>query len=65
MGPYIVVLPLSVFDYHSSLGQSPKILSVKAFLSEASIEAFHVSILPRAYRLYVERLDPILGKQVA
>ena len=39
MGAYVVVLPSLVFDYHSSLGQSPKLLAVEAFLSEASVEA--------------------------
>jgi hypothetical protein len=65
MGPYIVVLPSPVFDHNWRLGQSPKLLSVKAFLSEASVEALHVSVLPRASRFYVECLDPLLGKPVA
>jgi hypothetical protein len=65
MRPYIVVLPSPVFDYNSRLGQSPKLLSVKAFLSEASVEALHISVLPRASWLYIERLDLLLGKPVA
>ena len=65
MGAYVVVLPSLVFDYHSSLGQSPKLLAVEAFLSEASVEALDVSVLLRASRLDVERLDPLLGKPAA
>lgn len=64
MWPDVVVLPSPVFDYHSSLGQSPELLSIEAFLSEARIEALHVSVLPRASRLDVERLDSLLGQPV-
>jgi len=65
MRPYIVVLPSPVFDYYSSLGQSPELFSIEAFLSEARVEAHHVSVLPRASRLDVEGLDPLIGQPVA
>jgi len=65
MGVYVVVLPSPVFDCHRSLGQSPKLLAVEALLLETRVEAFHLSVLPGASRLYVERLDPILGKLAA
>lgn len=68
MGAYVVVLPSPVFDCHSSLGQSPKLLAVEALLSETRVEALHVSPAaagPGASRLFVERLDPILGKPAA
>ena len=65
IGPYVVLPPSPALDRNSSLAQSPKLLAVEAFLPEASVEAFHVSVLPRTSKLYVKRLDPILGKAVA
>ena len=65
MEAYIVVLPSQVFGYLSSLGQSQKLLAVEALLSETRIEAPNVSVLSGASMLYVERLDPILGKPAA
>ena len=36
-----------------------QLLSIQTFVSETAVETFDIAVLPRAPRLYVERLDLI------
>jgi hypothetical protein len=44
----VVVAPPEVFVDHARLGQRPHLFTVRAFVAEAAMEAFHKAILPRA-----------------
>jgi len=60
MRPEGVVFPAEVLDDDACLGECPELLSVEAFVPEASMEAFYVTVLPRTAGFDVDRLDPIL-----
>lgn len=60
MRPEGVVFPAEVLDDHAGFGERPELLTVEAFVPEASVEALHVAVLPRAAGFDVDRLDPIL-----
>ena len=48
MRPEGVVFPAVVLDDHAGFGERPELLPVKAFIAEASVEALHIAVLPRA-----------------
>jgi len=62
MRPEGVVFPAVVLDDHAGFGERPELLTVEAFVTEASVEALHIAVLPRAAGFDVDRLDPVLGE---
>ena len=59
MRPEGVVFPAVVLDDHAGFGERPELLTVEAFVTEASVEALHIAVLPRAAGFDVDRLDPV------
>ena len=55
-----VVFPAVIFDYHTCFGEGPELLPVEAFVTQASMEALHIAVLPWAARINVDRLDLVL-----
>ena len=62
---YMVILPTPVFQHHPGLSQRPELFPVQALLPQTRIEAFDVTILPRAARINIKRLDSVLRQPVA
>ena len=60
MRPEGVVFPAVILDHHAGFGECPELLPVEAFIAEASMEALHVAVLPRAPWIDVDRLDLVL-----
>ncbi len=57
VGSQVVVFPPPVFDHDPSFGQRIEHLSVEALVAQPSVEALDKTVLPRAARIDVERLD--------
>jgi len=55
-----IVFGAVILDHHASLGEGPELLTIETFITEASMEALHVAVLPRATRIDVDRLDLVL-----
>jgi hypothetical protein len=55
----VVILPTPVTDNQSCFGQSPQLFAVKIPLTEASMEALDVSVLPRTARFDIQSLDSL------
>jgi len=60
MGTLIVVLVSPVREDHAGLAERIYQLAVQALLPEAAVEAFRVSVLPRAAGIYIQRLYMVL-----
>jgi hypothetical protein len=58
--PTLVVFVTIVFDHHARFCQRPESLSVQTLVAEATVEALHEAVLPRATRLNVDRLNLVL-----
>ncbi len=64
MWPDTIVLPEPGIDDSLRLIERSKPLGIQDFTAQRSIEAFIVSILPRATRIDAQRLDADLGQPV-
>ena len=58
--PYLIVfLPIAAHD-DPRFRQRPQLFPVQAFVPETAMKALHKTVLSRAARLNVNRLDPIV-----
>ena len=57
MRPLAVIFVLPLCDLIPGIGQVSEPSSIQTFISQSSIEAFHVTILGRLARLDVNELD--------
>ena len=62
MRPALVVVVPIVLDDNAGLGEGPYLLSVKAFVPEASVEGLYEAVLPGTSGFYVDRLDLLFGQ---
>ena len=47
MRPMMIVLTSVILDEHTGFGEGPKLLTIEAFVPEASMEALHIAVLIR------------------
>jgi hypothetical protein len=65
--PVLIVVLSPAFQLLSGIVHVPEPVCIQALIAQSSVEAFHLSVLHRFARLYVEQLDLFLlapGKEV-
>ncbi len=65
VGPLLVVEADPVGDDDAGLGERVELLAVEAFVPEAGVKGFDVTVLPRRARVDVERADAAVSQAVA
>ena len=61
MGSFLVVVMPPVFNHHASFAQIEEQFPTETFVSEATVKAFDIAILPGAAWIDVDRLDLVIA----
>ena len=65
VGPFLVIVAAVIFGQDAGFGDAEHEFPVEALVAQAAVEAFDMTVLPRAARFYIESLDPAPGQPVA